>query len=149
MNLEEVDWTVTVSILQLCNPKRKKELVRRKRHFKGYNNHLADVLEDYSDGVPVKKWTTAARCKGWKDMMTLKEQSSSSLADWDMQGVSKQTEIFCGKPLTCTLWGWEVNEKTMIVWLYAVYCKKWGQKYSFIVILMSNEPRNHICLKSL
>ncbi|XP_075887204.1 general transcription factor IIE subunit 2-like [Nelusetta ayraudi] len=39
----------------LCVPKRKKQLGQRKRPFKGYNNHLAGVLEDYSDGVPVKK----------------------------------------------------------------------------------------------
>ncbi|KAA8594885.1 hypothetical protein FQN60_012020, partial [Etheostoma spectabile] len=35
--------------------KRKKQGGQRKRHFKTHNNHLAGVLEDYSDGVPVKK----------------------------------------------------------------------------------------------
>lgn len=35
--------------------KRKKQAGQRKRHFKAHNNHLAGVLEDYSDGVPVKK----------------------------------------------------------------------------------------------
>lgn len=35
--------------------KRKKQGVQRKRQFKTHNNHLADVLEDYSDGVPAKK----------------------------------------------------------------------------------------------
>lgn len=35
--------------------KRKKQSGQRKRHFKTHNNHLAGVLEDYSDGVPVKK----------------------------------------------------------------------------------------------
>ncbi|KAM9314652.1 transcription initiation factor IIE subunit beta isoform 2-T4 [Pholidichthys leucotaenia] len=35
--------------------KRKKQNAQRKRQFKTHNNHLAGVLEDYSDGVPVKK----------------------------------------------------------------------------------------------
>uniref|UniRef100_A0A3Q1KA90 Transcription initiation factor IIE subunit beta n=1 Tax=Anabas testudineus TaxID=64144 RepID=A0A3Q1KA90_ANATE len=35
--------------------KRKKQSGNRKRHFKTHNNHLAGVLEDYSDGVPAKK----------------------------------------------------------------------------------------------
>ncbi|XP_068583304.1 transcription initiation factor IIE subunit beta isoform X1 [Cebidichthys violaceus] len=35
--------------------KRKKQGGQRKRHFKTHNNHLAGVLEDYSEGVPVKK----------------------------------------------------------------------------------------------
>ncbi|XP_061130331.1 transcription initiation factor IIE subunit beta [Syngnathus typhle] len=35
--------------------KRKKQAGQRKRHFKTHNNHLAGVLEDYADGVPVKK----------------------------------------------------------------------------------------------
>ncbi|XP_035516071.1 transcription initiation factor IIE subunit beta [Morone saxatilis] len=35
--------------------KRKKQGGQRKRHFKTHNNHLAGVLEDYSDGVPAKK----------------------------------------------------------------------------------------------
>lgn len=35
--------------------KRKKQAGNRKRHFKTHNNHLAGLLEDYSDGVPVKK----------------------------------------------------------------------------------------------
>lgn len=35
--------------------KRKKQSGQRKRQFKTLNNHLADVLEDYSDGVPAKK----------------------------------------------------------------------------------------------
>lgn len=35
--------------------KRKKQGGQRKRPFKTHNNHLAGVLEDYSDGVPVKK----------------------------------------------------------------------------------------------
>uniref|UniRef100_A0A8C6U6Z0 Transcription initiation factor IIE subunit beta n=1 Tax=Neogobius melanostomus TaxID=47308 RepID=A0A8C6U6Z0_9GOBI len=35
--------------------KRKKQSGNRKRQFKTHNNHLADVLEDYSDGVPAKK----------------------------------------------------------------------------------------------
>lgn len=35
--------------------KRKKQSGQRKRQFKTHNNHLADVLEDYSDGVPAKK----------------------------------------------------------------------------------------------
>uniref|UniRef100_H3CHT1 Transcription initiation factor IIE subunit beta n=1 Tax=Tetraodon nigroviridis TaxID=99883 RepID=H3CHT1_TETNG len=34
--------------------KRKKQGVQRKRHFKTHNNHLAGMLEDYSDGVPAK-----------------------------------------------------------------------------------------------
>ncbi|XP_037102029.1 transcription initiation factor IIE subunit beta [Syngnathus acus] len=35
--------------------KRKKQAGQRKRHFKTHNNHLAGVLEDYADGVPLKK----------------------------------------------------------------------------------------------
>ncbi|XP_056891724.1 transcription initiation factor IIE subunit beta [Takifugu flavidus] len=35
--------------------KRKKQGVQRKRQFKTHNNHLAGILEDYSEGVPVKK----------------------------------------------------------------------------------------------
>nr|XP_061832895.1 general transcription factor IIE subunit 2-like [Nerophis lumbriciformis] len=35
--------------------KRKKQAGQRKRHFKTHNNHLAGVLEDYTDGVPAKK----------------------------------------------------------------------------------------------
>ncbi|CAB1458938.1 unnamed protein product [Pleuronectes platessa] len=35
--------------------KRKKQGGQRKRHFKTHNNHLAGVLEDYSEGVPAKK----------------------------------------------------------------------------------------------
>lgn len=35
--------------------KRKKQSGQRKRQFKTHNNHLAGVLEDYSDGVPAKK----------------------------------------------------------------------------------------------
>lgn len=35
--------------------KRKKQSGQRKRQFKTLNNHLVDVLEDYSDGVPAKK----------------------------------------------------------------------------------------------
>lgn len=34
--------------------KRKKQGGQRKRQFKTHNNHLAGVLEDYSDGVPEK-----------------------------------------------------------------------------------------------
>ncbi|KAG7485806.1 transcription initiation factor IIE subunit beta [Solea senegalensis] len=34
--------------------KRKKKSGQRKNHFKTHNSHLAGVLEDYSDGVPVK-----------------------------------------------------------------------------------------------
>lgn len=35
--------------------KRKKQSGQRKRQFKTHNNHLAGVLEDYSDGLPAKK----------------------------------------------------------------------------------------------
>lgn len=47
--------------LQLPVQKRKKQ-GNRKRHFKTHNNHLAGVLEDYSEGVPVKKWDRFPRC---------------------------------------------------------------------------------------
>lgn len=40
---------------QLPVQKRKKQGGQRKRQFKTHNNHLAGVLEDYTDGVPVKK----------------------------------------------------------------------------------------------
>lgn len=43
------------SVHQLPVQKRKKQSVQRKRQFKTHNNHLAGILEDYSDGVPVKK----------------------------------------------------------------------------------------------
>lgn len=48
--------------LQLPVQKRKKQGGQRKRHFKTHNNHLAGVLEDYSDGVPVKKWNPLLHC---------------------------------------------------------------------------------------
>uniref|UniRef100_A0A3B4BGS7 Transcription initiation factor IIE subunit beta n=1 Tax=Periophthalmus magnuspinnatus TaxID=409849 RepID=A0A3B4BGS7_9GOBI len=35
--------------------KRKKQSGQRKRQFKTHNNHLAGVLEDYSEGVPANK----------------------------------------------------------------------------------------------
>lgn len=58
--------TALLSFHQLPVQKRKKQAGQRKRHFKAHNNHLAGVLEDYSDGVPVKKWQfSAARCDGW------------------------------------------------------------------------------------
>ena len=43
--------------VQLPVQKRKKQGGQRKRHFKTHNNHLAGVLEDYSEGVPAKKWS--------------------------------------------------------------------------------------------
>ncbi|KAK1176005.1 transcription initiation factor IIE subunit beta [Acipenser oxyrinchus oxyrinchus] len=36
-------------------PKRKKSASLKKRRFKTHNDHLAGVLEDYSEGVPTKK----------------------------------------------------------------------------------------------
>ncbi|MBN3283488.1 T2EB factor, partial [Polyodon spathula] len=36
-------------------PKRKKSASLKKRRFKTHNDHLAGVLEDYSEGVPAKK----------------------------------------------------------------------------------------------
>lgn len=48
--------------LQLPVQKRKKQGGQRKRAFKTHNNHLAGVLEDYSDGVPVKKWNPLQHC---------------------------------------------------------------------------------------
>uniref|UniRef100_A0A4W6G9W1 Transcription initiation factor IIE subunit beta n=1 Tax=Lates calcarifer TaxID=8187 RepID=A0A4W6G9W1_LATCA len=55
-----VFWSPVLLIVCLCSlqlpvQKRKKQGGQRKRHFKTHNNHLAGVLEDYSDGVPVKK----------------------------------------------------------------------------------------------
>lgn len=47
--------TELCSVHQLPVQKRKKQGAQRKRHFKTHNNHLAGILEDYSDGVPVKK----------------------------------------------------------------------------------------------
>lgn len=44
-----------LSVHQLPVQKRKKQGMQRKRHFKTHNNHLAGILEDYSDGVPSKK----------------------------------------------------------------------------------------------
>lgn len=44
-----------LSVHQLPIQKRKKQGVQRKRQFKTHNNHLAGILEDYSEGVPVKK----------------------------------------------------------------------------------------------
>lgn len=40
---------------QLPIQKRKKPAGPRKRNFKTHNDHLAGLLEDYSDGVPIKK----------------------------------------------------------------------------------------------
>ena len=41
--------------VQLPVQKRKKPGGQKKSRFKTHNHHLAGVLEDYSEGVPVKK----------------------------------------------------------------------------------------------
>jgi len=41
--------------VQLPVQKRKKPGGQKKRRFKTHNDHLAGVLEDYSEGVPAKK----------------------------------------------------------------------------------------------
>jgi len=46
---------VFLCCLQLPVQRKKKGSGKRKTNFKTHNNHLAGVLEDYSDGVPVKK----------------------------------------------------------------------------------------------
>lgn len=52
------DW-----LLQTPIQKRKKPGTQRKRRFKTHNDHLNGVLEDYSEGVPSKKWHTHTRLK--------------------------------------------------------------------------------------
>lgn len=47
--------TMLICVHQLPVQKRKKQGNQRKRHFKTHNNHLAGILEDYSEGVPAKK----------------------------------------------------------------------------------------------
>lgn len=59
-------WTVDVIcdwLLQTPIQKRKKPGTQRKRRFKTHNDHLNGVLEDYSEGVPSKKWHTHTRLK--------------------------------------------------------------------------------------
>lgn len=50
-----------VSFVQMPVQKRKKQSGQRKKQFKTHNNHLAGVLEDYTDGVPGKKWNKLAQ----------------------------------------------------------------------------------------
>ncbi len=57
------DW-----LLQAPIQKRKKPGSQKKRRFKTHNDHLNGVLEDYSEGVPSKKWHTCSfKGSKWQD----------------------------------------------------------------------------------
>lgn len=115
--------TSSPNLHQLPVQKRKKQAGQRKRHFKAHNNHLAGVLEDYSDGVPVKKWNFSAAHRDRSTSVTSVNKKRLEMPEAPPSPLSK------GWPhaLLLLLSGSVLNE-----WKKPLSCKDLSLNWSFL-----------------
>lgn len=103
--------------------KRKKQGGQRKRHFKTHNNHLAGVLEDYSEGVPVKKWNLVP---SWEATEAPCPVTTQRLFHGSLWGLFPPPPFLC-TPVSSGCVIHEVNSSCVVesclVWLLISICR--------------------------